>query len=351
MSSENIDGRLRKRQNGSDSIEERLLMWKNYHSQIQIDSTKEIGLNRRRKGPSKGLKRGCMQGKGGTENLGCMYRGVRQRTWGKWVAEIREPIYDSCQLRKKANRLWLGTFSASVDAAHAYDEAAMAMYGSAAILNFPNYHKMPLDFCNDQLYLITEEPKVSQSEHFNSIEVVSPSKSEVEKEKIAEASYSCSVSDYNHKDDGLKDLKELKKEKETTNQPFGDISSDDFVFRQDQFGSFDEPLGYQGQLDSLETLLMEDEIEIQSPGPTDTDNNELLSDGHFLNRTQSNLYHLLEKAEQSEYMGNLQLQKYETQNYKYNYDTTTEEMFDFKPSGTSVTHNPELQQEGNYDTG
>ncbi|KAI8025624.1 Dehydration-responsive element-binding protein 2A [Camellia lanceoleosa] len=95
-------------------------MWKNYHSQIQIDSTKEIGLNRRRKGPSKGLKRGCMQGKGGGKNLGCMYRGVRQRTW-EMGSEIREPIYDSVQPRKKANRLaW--DFSASVDLAHAYDE-------------------------------------------------------------------------------------------------------------------------------------------------------------------------------------------------------------------------------------
>ncbi|KAL5550734.1 hypothetical protein UlMin_000910 [Ulmus minor] len=77
-----------------------------------------------------------MRGKGGPENSGCWFRGVRQRTWGKWVAEIREPVSrigDS----SKGGRLWLGTFSTSIKAALAYDEAAKAMYGLVAVLNFP----------------------------------------------------------------------------------------------------------------------------------------------------------------------------------------------------------------------
>ncbi|KAF9623137.1 hypothetical protein IFM89_037653 [Coptis chinensis] len=70
-----------------------------------------------------------MRGKGGPENSQCTYRGVRQRTWGKWVAEIREP--------NRGARLWLGTFNTSDEAALAYDFVARYLYGSSAKLNLP----------------------------------------------------------------------------------------------------------------------------------------------------------------------------------------------------------------------
>ncbi|KAK7820750.1 dehydration-responsive element-binding protein 2A-like [Quercus suber] len=109
------------------STAETLAKWRDYNAQLESSGGDAKPTRKHSKGP----KKGCKKGKGGPENSGCNYRGVRQRTWGKWVVEICEP--------NRGKKLSLGTFDTADDATSSYDEAARAIYGASARLNFPEF--------------------------------------------------------------------------------------------------------------------------------------------------------------------------------------------------------------------
>ncbi|XP_042421954.1 ethylene-responsive transcription factor ERF014-like [Zingiber officinale] len=57
------------------------------------------------------------------------YKGVRMRSWGSWVSEIRAP--------NQKTRIWLGSYSTAEAAARAYDAALLCLRGNSSALNFP----------------------------------------------------------------------------------------------------------------------------------------------------------------------------------------------------------------------
>ncbi|KAL3536738.1 hypothetical protein ACH5RR_000104 [Cinchona calisaya] len=66
----------------------------------------------------------CDQGVGNVKK----FRGVRQRPWGKWAAEIRDTV--------RKTRIWLGTYETAEEAAMVYDRAAIQLRGPDALTNF-----------------------------------------------------------------------------------------------------------------------------------------------------------------------------------------------------------------------
>jgi hypothetical protein len=139
---------------------------KRYVNEINIETSSKtdvlLNQKKRRAGESLSSRRRPVKAVPAT---GKKFRGVRQRPWGKWAAEIRDPA--------KRQRLWLGTYDTAEEAAMVYDNAAIRIRGPDALTNFvtppPKEEKPEVNVASVSGYDSGEESQSQSHSHSHSL--------------------------------------------------------------------------------------------------------------------------------------------------------------------------------------